>query len=84
MTGLEVPRKKAVGLTYWQLQSSHGDVEGSNGNAGNDTVITMQGASRVLEISRGTLCEVCDCLTAMLHTCNQYKIKLEVEKIDNS
>lgn len=31
----------------------------------------------VLEILRGTLCKVYDCLTTQLYTPNQYKIKLE-------
>ena len=29
----------------------------------------------VLEILRGTLCKVCDCLATKLYTRNQYKIK---------
>ena len=44
------------------------------GNIVNDIVITVRGARWALEISRGPLCKVYDCLTIMLNTWNRYKI----------
>ena len=52
----------------WQLQNGHGDVKYSLGNMVSNTVVTVCGAGWVLEISRGPLCKVYGCLTAMLHT----------------
>ena len=53
--------------TNWQLQNSHEDVRYSIGNVVNNIVITKYGASLLLEISRGSLCKVYDCLTTMLY-----------------
>lgn len=48
--------QKVKGLrgTIW-LQNSHEDVKNSIGNKVSNTVITMYGARRVLEIYKGTL-----------------------------
>ena len=50
----------------WQLQNSHGDVKYSMGNIVNNTVITMYGASKILEKSWRTLCKY-DYLTRVLY-----------------
>ena len=62
--------EKGEGLKKYRLavRTSPGDVKHSLGNIISPIVITMYGARRMLEISGGTLCEVSDCLTTMLHT----------------
>ena len=57
---------KGLRSTDWHLQNSHKDVKYSTGNVVNNTAISMNGASCVLEILRGTLCKVYNCLTTML------------------
>ena len=61
--------KKVKGLrsTSWWLQNSHGDVNYSIGHIVSYIVITMRGARRVPEISGGSLCKVCNCLTTMVY-----------------
>ena len=51
--------------TNWQLQNSRGHVKYS---IGNNTVITMDGARWVLDLSGEYLCKLCNCLTGMLCT----------------
>ena len=43
------------------------DAEDSIGNIVNTISITSYGARQVLEITGGTLCKVCGCLTTILH-----------------
>ena len=59
--------KKVKGLrsTDWPLQNSHGNVKYSIGNIINNSVITMSSARLLLDISRGTLCKVHNCLTTI-------------------
>ena len=49
-------------------KTGHADVKYRVGNMVTDIAVTMYGARRVLEILRGTLCEVHDYLTSMLYT----------------
>ena len=59
---------KGLRMRDWQLHNSHGDVKYSIGNAVNNTVTTMYGATWVLEILRGSVGKVYECLTTMLYT----------------
>ena len=63
--GCQVDKVKRLRSTDWWLQNSRGDVKPSTGNTVNNTAITMCGARWGLEVPRGTLCKVHDCLTAM-------------------
>ena len=61
-----VRKVKGLRSTGWHLQSSHGDVKYSIGNIINNIVITMYGARWLLEISRGPLYKLYDCVTTLL------------------
>ena len=67
--GLVIGWKMVKGLisTNRQLQNSHWDVNYSTGNIVNYIVVTMYGARWILELLRGTLSKVYDCLTATLY-----------------
>ena len=63
-----VEKGKGLRCTDWQLQKSRGDVKSRTGNLVSNITVTMYTARWVLEISRGTLYKVYDCVTTMLYT----------------
>ena len=60
------------------VTKTHRDVKYSTGNTVNDIAITMHSARWVVQILRGTLCKIYNCLTTMPYTWKQYKIILKV------
>ena len=63
-----VRKVKELRSTDLYFQNSVEEVKYSIGHIINNIVVSMYGASWVLEISRGTLYKVYDCLTTTLYT----------------
>ena len=61
-------KNEEFGSTDLQLQTDHGDTKYHIENIVNNIVISIYGASSVLEIFGGTLCNVHDGVTALLYT----------------
>ena len=60
-----VKNVKGLRSTNWLLQNNHRDVRYSIGNVVNNTVITMYGATWLLDLSGGSLHKLYTCLCTM-------------------